>query len=70
MKGEPMIYGITMLNNAPNKPAALAFLKFLLSKEQGIRILENDGQPSVIPQQNPNYDKIPAELRPFVKKQH
>ncbi len=69
MKGEPMIYGITMLNNAPNKPAALAFLKFLLSKEQGIRILENDGQPSVIPQQNPNYDKIPAELRPFIKKQ-
>lgn len=68
MKGEPMIYGITMLNNAPNKPAALAFLKFLLSKEQGIRILEQDGQPSVIPQQNLNFDKVPAELRPFITK--
>src|SRR5208283_7431 len=24
VKGEPMVYGITMLRNAPNKPAAIA----------------------------------------------
>jgi len=62
-----MIYGVTMLTTAPNKPAALAFLQFMLSKEQGIKILEKDGQPSVIPQQNPNFDKLPAELKPFAK---
>jgi molybdate/tungstate transport system substrate-binding protein len=68
MKGEPMIYGVTMLNAAPNKPAAMAFLQFMLAKENGIKILEKDGQPSVIPQKNPNFDKLPAELKPFAAK--
>lgn len=68
VKGEPMIYGVTLINTAPNKPAALAFLQFLLSKEQGIRILEKDGQPSVIPQQNQNFDKLPMTLKPFATK--
>ncbi|MDP1623889.1 MAG: tungstate ABC transporter substrate-binding protein WtpA [Bacteroidales bacterium] len=65
MKGEPMIYGVAMITNAPNKTAALAYIQFMLSKEQGIKILEKNGQPSVIPQQNPNYDKLPAELKQF-----
>ena len=68
VKGEPMIYGITMLNNAPNRPAAIAFLKFLLTADQGMKIMEKDGQPSVIPMQTANYEKVPAELKPFVKK--
>lgn len=68
MKGEPMIYGVTLLNAAPNKPVALAFLQFMLSMDKGIKILEINGQPSVIPQRNPNFDKLPAELKPFASK--
>lgn len=68
MKGEPMIYGVALMNAAPNKPVALAFLQFMLSKDNGIKILEKNGQPSVIPQSNPNFDKLPAELKPFAKK--
>jgi molybdate/tungstate transport system substrate-binding protein len=68
MNGEPMIYGVTMLTTSPNRPAALAFLEFMLSRESGIKILEQDGQPSVIPQQNPNFDKLPAELKKFALK--
>jgi molybdate/tungstate transport system substrate-binding protein len=68
VRGEPMIYGVTMINSAPNKPAAIAFLQFLLSKEQGITILEKDGQPSAIPQPNPNFDKLPAALTHFASK--
>jgi molybdate/tungstate transport system substrate-binding protein len=68
MKGEPMVYGVTLVNNPPNKPVALAFLQFMLSKEKGIKILEKDGQPSLIPQKNPNYDKIPDILKPFAEK--
>jgi molybdate/tungstate transport system substrate-binding protein len=68
MKGEPMIYGVTLLNAAPNKPLALAFLQFMLAKDKGIKILEKDGQPSVIPQKNPNFDKLPADLKPFAFK--
>ncbi|MCX6278213.1 MAG: tungstate ABC transporter substrate-binding protein WtpA [Bacteroidetes bacterium] len=65
MKGEPMIYGITILKNAPNKPVALAFLEFLLSKDKGMKIMEKNGQPSVIPQKNPRFEKLPESLKPF-----
>lgn len=68
MKGEPMVYGVTLINSAPNKPVAIAFLQFMLSKDKGIRILEKNGQPSVIPQKNQHYDKLPNELKPFAKK--
>jgi molybdate/tungstate transport system substrate-binding protein len=68
IKGEPMIYGITILKDAPNKQAALAFVEFLLSGDKGMRIMEKNGQPSVIPQKNPNFDKLPASLKPFVTK--
>ncbi len=68
MRGEPMIYGVTMLRDAPNKTVALAFLEFLLSANEGIRILEKNGQPSVIPQPNPRYDKLPLSLEPFAVK--
>jgi molybdate/tungstate transport system substrate-binding protein len=68
IKGEPMIYGVTMVNSATNKPVALAFLQFMLSKNGGIKILEKDGQPSVIPQPNPNFEKLPVQLKPFAIK--
>ena len=67
VKGEAMIYGVTMLRNAPNKPAAIAFLRFLLSKNEGMKIMQKNGQPSVIPMESRNYDKIPEELKPFAK---
>ena len=67
VKGEPMVYGITMLRDAPNKPAAIAFLQFLLSKDKGMKIMEKNGQPSVIPMSVRNFDKLPKELKPFAK---
>lgn len=68
VRGEPMIYGVTMLRDAPNKEAALAFLQFMLSKDKGMKIMEKDGQPSVIPMEEKNYSKIPDPLKQFVKK--
>jgi molybdate/tungstate transport system substrate-binding protein len=67
VKGEPMVYSVTMLRDAPNKPAAIAFLKFLLSKDKGMKVMEENGQPSVIPMATQNYEKIPLELKPFAK---
>jgi len=68
MKGEPMIYGVTMTSNAPNREAALAFLEFMLSKDKGMKIMEKDGQPSVIPMEEKNYAAVPTRLKRFVKK--
>ena len=68
MTGEPMIYGITILRDAPNRAAAEAFLALMLSKDKGMKIMVKDGQPSVIPMPVQNYDKLPAKLKPFAKK--
>ena len=68
VKGEAMIYGITLLKNAPNKEAGIAFLEFMLSKDKGMKIMEKDGQPSVIPLEERNYNLVPDRLKPFVKK--
>jgi molybdate/tungstate transport system substrate-binding protein len=70
IKGEPMVYGITMLRDAPNRKAALAFLTFMLSKDQGMKIMEKNGQPSVIPSKMKNYDKLPPELKHYAKPWH
>lgn len=67
-KGEPMIYGITIPKLAPNKPVAMAFVKFLLDKEKGGAILSRLGQPSVIPASTISFDSIPEELKPFARK--
>ena len=50
----------------PTKTAALAFLEFLLSKDQGMKIMEKNGQPSVIPMPTANYNLVPASLKKFV----
>jgi molybdate/tungstate transport system substrate-binding protein len=64
-KGEPMVYGITLLNNAPNKNAAAEFLKFMLSKDGGIKIMEENGQPSMVPSKSESYEAIPLEFKAF-----
>jgi len=66
-KGEPMVYGVTILNNAPNKKAAISFIKFLLSKNKGIKIIEKNGQPSLVPSFTSTFSKIPDELKEFAK---
>ena len=68
MTGEPMIYSFTILRNAPNKAVAIAFAEFLLQKDKGQAIMARNGQPSVVPMKIENYDKVPAQLKPFVKK--
>jgi molybdate/tungstate transport system substrate-binding protein len=66
-KGEPMVYGITIPNNAPNKEVALAFVQFLLTPEKGMAIMKKLGQDSVIPSESKSYEQLPAELKAFAK---
>lgn len=66
--GEPMVYGITIIKNAPNLKAANAFVEFLLNENNGMKIMETNGQPSVIPSKSEYYDKIPENLKKYVIK--
>lgn len=47
INGEAMIYGLTILRDAPNKKIAEAFVDFLLSENGGRKILSQMGQSSV-----------------------
>jgi molybdate/tungstate transport system substrate-binding protein len=47
--GKSVTYGITMVKDAPNPDAAIAFLQFLLDPEGGLQVLENMGQPPFVP---------------------
>jgi len=67
MTGEAMVYGVTLLKDAPNREAGIAFLEFMLSKDKGMKIMEKDGQPSVIPLPVDGYDKLPPALKKFAK---
>lgn len=64
-KGAPMIYGITIPKNAPNHDLALKFVKFILGKNLGMKIIEENGQASLVPSKSETYSKIPNELKEF-----
>lgn len=70
VQGSPIIYGITLLKNAPNRRAAVAFLKYFLSPDGGLKILAEVGQPPLVPPTVSNEKmraRLPVELQRLVK---
>ena len=65
-KGEPIVYGVTMVKNAPHKENAISFLQFMLG-EKGRIILDANGQTPAIPSPTPSFDAIPDILKPFAR---
>nr|WP_321401082.1 tungstate ABC transporter substrate-binding protein WtpA [uncultured Desulfobacter sp.] len=68
--GQSCTYGITMIKNAPNPEAAEAFLAFLLSPENGLKILKEMGQPPFIPTWVPDQEmaqKLPQAISGLVE---
>ncbi|MCP4262998.1 MAG: tungstate ABC transporter substrate-binding protein WtpA [Planctomycetes bacterium] len=63
--GEPIIYGVTIPKNAPNRKLAMAFLTFLLDADSGGAILEKNGQSFVIPSTTETFNKLPESLKIF-----
>ncbi len=64
MTGEPMLYSLTILTEAPNAEIANTFAEFLLSAP-GQQIMKASGQPSVIPAASASYDQIPERFRGY-----
>lgn len=62
-KGEPMIYGISILKNAPNGDLAEKFLTFLLTSEKGMKILEQNGQKTIVDSNSKYMEKFPSEIK-------
>lgn len=63
--GAPIVYGITIPTNAPNRKLAVTFLSFLLDANKGLAILEKNGQKSVVPSPTDTFDNVPESLKRF-----
>jgi molybdate/tungstate transport system substrate-binding protein len=62
----PIVYGITIMNNAPDKQLATDFVQLLISP-QGVQISENNFINPISPAiATPNSTNIPSALNPYV----
>lgn len=68
IKGESMVYGISILNDAPNPALAEKFTAFFLSRGKGMKIMEQNGQPSIVPSFTEYYEKLPGKLKIYALK--
>ncbi|MCC7560590.1 MAG: tungstate ABC transporter substrate-binding protein WtpA [Methanobacterium sp.] len=63
----PIVYGITVLNNAPQRNLAIEFVQLLLSPE-GNRITQNSFQDPIVPAVATNGStNIPESLQQYIK---
>jgi molybdate/tungstate transport system substrate-binding protein len=64
IKAKPIVYGVTVLKDAPNRELALEYLKFLLS-EKGREIFEKNHQDFIWPPVG--FGNIPEEIKDGVE---
>ncbi len=63
--GKPIVYGLTILNNAPNPTLAEEFVKCIIN-DFGQGVLCCNAQPPIVPAKANDIDKIPESLKPYV----
>jgi len=63
LSGSEMVYGITLLKDAPEKMAAIEFLNYILGNE-GLGIIKDNGQKVLDPLIVNDMSVIPGDLRP------
>jgi molybdate/tungstate transport system substrate-binding protein len=66
IKGEAMVYGITIPKNAPDPEGGIRFLSFVLGKE-GQEIMKKNGQPEIIPPRVDHKEKLPEALKGYFR---
>lgn len=65
LSGKPIVYGVTVPDNAPHPDWALSYLQFLLGAE-GQKVMRENGFGSLSPAYASDVSKVPAELKPLV----
>lgn len=66
--GGSMVYGVTIPKNSPNPELAKKFVTYLMEKSKGLKVMSDEGQPTVVPSECINYDKLPKELKKYAVK--
>jgi molybdate/tungstate transport system substrate-binding protein len=70
LKGKSCTYGVTLIKNAPNREAAVAFLAYMLNPQEGLKVLQEMGQPPFVPCRVPTaamQAALPDSLKPMVE---
>jgi molybdate/tungstate transport system substrate-binding protein len=62
---QPIVYGLTIPNNAPHRELALQFVGFLLGPE-GQEVLLRESQPALTPPEADNPEDVPDEIKPYL----
>jgi molybdate/tungstate transport system substrate-binding protein len=65
MMGSPIVYGVTIPKVAPSPELAVEFVKFLIGPE-GQAIMEDQGQPPIVPPVATGEGALPEELKAIV----
>ncbi len=63
--GAPMVYGVTIPTNAPEPELAITFVRFLLDVNEGVVVMEHNGQPSIAPAVTDAFERLPVGLRGY-----
>jgi len=63
--GTPIVYGVTMPNNAPNPELAAGFIEYMIDEEGG-QTFADLGQPAVSPGLVNDLDLVPETLKPYL----
>jgi len=63
---QPIVYGITIPQNAPHPELAAEFVRFVISS-QGQEALRRENQPPLVPAVADNIDNLPGGLKSFGK---
>jgi molybdate/tungstate transport system substrate-binding protein len=69
LRGEPIVYGVTIPRNAPAPDMAVRFVAFLLAPEHGGRLLRDLGQEPISPALVADPTVLPLSLQPFTTKE-
>jgi molybdate/tungstate transport system substrate-binding protein len=65
VKGEYINYSMSVLENAPQKDAAIDFMCYILG-EEGMEIFRKNGQNTIIPFSTEQPDKLPSKLLQYL----
>ncbi len=63
--GKPIVYGITIPKNAEHRDYAEKFIQLIIS-EEGQKILDQLGQPPIVPARADRIENLPESLRGYV----
>ncbi len=67
-RGASMVYGVTIPKNSKNPELAKKFLLYLLNAKKGLKVMDEMGQPTVVPSACELYKNLPGELKKYALK--